>query len=384
MSDLLPALPEAFTGLHGALHQARSFALADMPSNAPTILSVGPNGLWYFDWFAETYGDVPRHIGVEAYTDRPPVLPPNVEWIEADVAGPEGVRTLSSGGVDLVFSGQNIEHLWPDQIEAFLIESNRVLRDGGWLILDSPNREITAAYQWSMSEHTVELTPAEARSLLTLAGFEVETMKGLWLCRHHGELLPLDPDGSERMIERVLERMMLASQRPADSFIWWAEARKVAEPDRRALSSAIRAIFAANWVERVSRIGAVDGVPVRLADGRPGVRMEKGQWGCSMMGPSMALRPGAYTLDMEVAWSDCEDLDEIVAQMDVLADDQILDQVDLYARTVDGQGVLTCSVVLDQLRFAVHARLFSTGRARVDAPPSLTISPDPYGLSADH
>ena len=103
------------------------------------------------------------------------------------------MAAVGTGSVDLVFSGQNIEHLWPEQTVAFLVESNRVLHDDGLLVVDSPNRAITEAYQWSMAEHTVELEPSEAVTVLGLAGFAVERMKGLWLCREDGRLLPLDP-----------------------------------------------------------------------------------------------------------------------------------------------------------------------------------------------
>jgi SAM-dependent methyltransferase len=383
VSDSPGGLPEEFTDLHALLHQARTFALADMPAHFDTVLSVGANGLWYFEWFEKAYGHVPRHIGVEAYTPRPPVLPDNVEWVEADVAGPEGVAAIGSGSVDLVFSGQNIEHLWPDQVEAFLIESNRVLRTGGWLVLDSPNRDITAAYRWSMSEHTIELTPDEAQVFLTLAGFEVKTVKGLWLCRKGGNLLDLGPKGTVEGTAEVVERMMLASTRPDDSFIWWVEARKVGDPDVPALGRAIRSVFAANWEERVNRIEPKDGVPVTLADGRSGVRMQKDQWGCIMLGPSMALRPGKYTFEMEVAWSGFEGADGAVAQMDVVAYDQVLEIVDLVAHSPGGRETVTCTVNLSELQFAVHARLFSTGPAQIEAPLAITLSPDPYGSSAN-
>ena len=182
-------------------------ALADMPAGCDTVLSMGANGQWYFDWFDDHYGHIPRHIGVEAYMPRPDVLPDNVEWVEADLASPEGVAMLGSGTVDMVFSGQNIEHLWPDQVQAFLVESSRVLRDGGWLVLDSPNRELTADYQWSMGEHTIEFTPDEAIDLLALAGFDVVTMKGIWLCRQDGELLPLEPPGTVEGSADVLRRI---------------------------------------------------------------------------------------------------------------------------------------------------------------------------------
>jgi len=138
-------LPAVFTDYLAALHEARTFCLGGMPPGARTVLSVGASGPWYFDWFARAYGHVERHIGVEAFLPCPVELPENVEWLASDLAGPDGVAAVLSGTVDLVFSGQNIEHLWPEQVVAFLVESNRVLRSEGWLVVDSPNRNLTEA-----------------------------------------------------------------------------------------------------------------------------------------------------------------------------------------------------------------------------------------------
>lgn len=296
-------LSSVFVETHTALHEARSLALADMPAGAETLLSAGPNGSWYFDWGEKEYGRVKRHIGVEAHLPKPAGLPENVEWVAADGAGPEGVAVVESGTIDLVFSGQNFEHLWPDQMLAFLVESNRVLRDGGWLIVDSPNRDLTAELRWSMPEHTVELTPGEAETVFSLAGFSVESMKGVWLCRQGGELLPLGPPGSRDGGDRVLRRIALARNRPEDSFIWWAETRKVRSPEVAGLKQAIRDEFETAWDERVSRIAPHDGTPVVLPDGRPGAHIEAGRTGCVMLRPSMPLTAGTYDFKVEVAWS---------------------------------------------------------------------------------
>ena len=280
--------------LHAALHEARSIALADMPPGADVVLSAGANGLWYFEWFDQEYGPVKHHIGVEAYMPRPDGLPDNVEWVEADLAAPEGVAAVGTGSVDLVFSGQNLEHLWPDQTVAFLVESNRVLHDDGLLVVDSPNRALTEAYQWSMAEHTVELEPSEAVSVLGLAGFAVDRMKGLWLCREAGRLLPLDPTSAMFGPGGYARRVAMATARPEDSFIWWAEARKVGRPDPVALRRAVTGIFESAWAERVARVRPAGGTEILLGDGSPGVVMPRGTEGYALAGPFMALSPGTY------------------------------------------------------------------------------------------
>jgi SAM-dependent methyltransferase len=370
-------LPAVFGDYLAALHEARTFCLGDMPPGARTVLSMGASGA-YFDWFARAYGGVERHIAVEAFFPRPAELPENVEWVAADLAGPDGVATVDSGSVDLVFSGQNIEHLWPEQVVALLAESSRVLRPKGWLVVDSPNRNLTEAYRWTMEEHTVELAPEEATRLLELAGFEIVTMKGLWLCRRDGELLELQPPGTVAGASEVLERMMKAAGRPADSFVWWAEARKVAEPDVAGLEREVRAIFADHSEERVGRMLSNEGTPCTLADGRAGVSLEKGSSGYLFFGPYLPLRAGSYELAVELEWADCHDQDCPVGVLEVVARDGPRGEVLVLPSGPAGRTVVRYTLDLEALHFGVQARLRSTGTALLSAPLSLSVTPDPY------
>jgi SAM-dependent methyltransferase len=371
-------VPSVFGDYLAALHEARTVCLGDMPPGAHTVLSVGASGTWYLDWFARSYGDVERHIAVEAFLPQPAELPENVEWVAADLAGPDGVATVDSGSVDLVFSGQNIEHLWPEQVVALLTESSRVLRPGGWLVVDSPNRNLTQAYRWTMEEHTVELAPEEATHLLELAGFEIATMKGLWLCRRDGELLELQPPGTVAGASEVLERMMKAAGRPADSFVWWAEARKVAEPDVPALEREVRAIFADHSEERVGRMMSNEGTPCTLADGRAGVSLEKGSSGYLFFGPYLPLRPGSYEMAVELEWTDCYDQDGPIGVLEVVARDGPRGEVLVLPSGPAGRTVVRYALDLEALHFGVQARLRSTGTALLSAPLSLSVTPDPY------
>lgn len=162
------------------LHGCRSALLRTMPRVSGTMLSAGCAGGWYFDWVAGCTGHTGRHIGIELFSPKPAGLPANVEWIANSVSDMRGVPDSSC---ELVFSGQNIEHLWPEETLGFLLESWRVLTVEGWLIVDSPNRLLTAPLGWSHPEHTIEFSPQEARRLLELGGFTVNALKGMWLCR---------------------------------------------------------------------------------------------------------------------------------------------------------------------------------------------------------
>jgi predicted SAM-dependent methyltransferase len=161
------------------LHELRSRELERLPGGARTVLHGGCAGTWYFDWFAERYPTpVERHIGVEAFSERPAELG-EVEWLQRSLGD---LAPVGDGEVDLVFAGQVIEHLWPEDVSGFLLESHRVLRPGGTIAVDSPNRRITTAIGWEHPEHTVEFRPDEILELFELAGFDQMQVRGVYLC----------------------------------------------------------------------------------------------------------------------------------------------------------------------------------------------------------
>jgi len=119
------------------LHSQRHARLEQVGFKGGVVLSAGCSGGWDLDWIEQTLGPLKRHIGVEYYSPRPAELPENVEWIKNTVGNMEDVP---SDSVDLVFSGQNLEHLWVEEMVGFLCEANRVLRRGGQLVIDSFGR----------------------------------------------------------------------------------------------------------------------------------------------------------------------------------------------------------------------------------------------------
>src|SRR5262249_31699591 len=154
------------------LHELRSSELQRLPSEAKTVLHGGASAGWYFRWFTENYpGVVERHIGVEAFLERPGDLPHNVVWLRRTLGD---LGSVPEASVDMVFGGQVIEHLWAADVANFLSESHRVLRPEGILALDSPNRRVTEAIGWRHPQHTVEFSVDEIVLLIEAAGFDVD------------------------------------------------------------------------------------------------------------------------------------------------------------------------------------------------------------------
>lgn len=83
--------------------------------------------------------------------------------------------------VDLVYSGQSIEHVPQDVGDVVLAEAFRVLRPGGHLALDTPNGTVCRLQQADFidPDHEVEYALSQLRAKVQAAGFEVLTERGL-------------------------------------------------------------------------------------------------------------------------------------------------------------------------------------------------------------
>lgn len=83
--------------------------------------------------------------------------------------------------VDLVYSGQSIEHVSPEEGMMVIKEVNRILRPGGHFALDTPNARVTRLQQPDFidPDHKVEYRWGDLEEMLTAAGFHLEWRKGL-------------------------------------------------------------------------------------------------------------------------------------------------------------------------------------------------------------
>ncbi|MEO7060836.1 MAG: methyltransferase domain-containing protein [Lapillicoccus sp.] len=283
------------------LHSLRGAELRRMPRPRHTMLSAGCSDRGYFDWLAQCIGPVERHIGIELYLPEPESLPPGVEWVKNSVGD---MSSVAPGSVDLVFSGQNFEHLFHDDAVRFLVECHRVLEPGGHLVIDSPNRDAVERLGWTHPEHTVEFTPAEASELVELAGFDDIRVRGLWLCIDPATGGDLDlwpwPDGGVPPVEDVVMRSLGAAIDPEHSFVWWLEARRgERSPEVAALLSRHAEIHAKAWRARLQRVSHQAG-ELSTQEGTPVVSVPLGVPGWLMFGPYVPLAPGSYTVRFTV------------------------------------------------------------------------------------
>jgi SAM-dependent methyltransferase len=83
--------------------------------------------------------------------------------------------------VDLIYSGQSIEHVTEADGDTVLAEAFRILRPGGYLAIDTPNGKVCRLQQSAFidPDHKVEYTLDDLRAKVTAAGFEIRTERGL-------------------------------------------------------------------------------------------------------------------------------------------------------------------------------------------------------------
>ena len=106
---------------------------------------------------------------------------PGIEFIEDGIA--EALRT-QPGRFDLLHAKDLIEHLKPDELFAFLDACSSALKPGGqlWLLTFNAQSPLASATRYGDFSHEIGLTPTSMRQVLTAAGFEVVSIRGVHIC----------------------------------------------------------------------------------------------------------------------------------------------------------------------------------------------------------
>lgn len=359
------------------LHALRSRELRSLPADARTIVSGGCAAEWYFQWFNENFqGRSERHYGIELFADASDGLPSEVTWLRQSLGS---MRGIADEEADLVFGGEVIEHLWPDDIAGFLKESWRVLRPGGTLALDSPNRIVCQAQNWTHPQHTLEFSIEEIVRVLGVAGFEKIEIRGVWLCYDrdaHGSLPYADLDGQP--LDRSA-RIELARERPEDSFVWWTQAvRGEAPPDADRLNAELVAMYSAYRPERLARL--LSRAPRGHWDPTLGrvVSADAGSAGVLFHGPYVPVAPGSWEacFRLSLGGGGAPSPETVVAELDIAIDGEPIASRRVAASELLGHHAITEVCVpfdLTQTEMGVEFRMISTGAAVLDVPLEVSL-----------
>jgi len=171
-----------------ALHRARMTLFAQHLPAAEVAVDLGgasashPEGAL----FALGYPHAPRELYI---IDLPPDGRPaatlqaqrgtSIQYIYGSMSD---LHAIGDGTVDLVVSGQSIEHVTEEEANRVLQEVFRVLRPGGHFCLDTPNARLTRIQspdQLIHPEHKKEYRVSELSRMLVRRGFQVAAVKGV-------------------------------------------------------------------------------------------------------------------------------------------------------------------------------------------------------------
>jgi SAM-dependent methyltransferase len=173
-----------------ALHQARMLLIQSRLPAADAILDLGgaahnePRGALLM----LGYPYVPQSITI---IDLPPdarIGGAAAAESAQELTTPEGTRVryfyrsmadldfLPDGSVELIVSGESIEHIAEAEAELVCDHAWRLLRPGGSFCLDTPNARLTrlqSPEQFIHPEHQKEYRPDEIRAMLERRGFAI-------------------------------------------------------------------------------------------------------------------------------------------------------------------------------------------------------------------
>lgn len=175
-----------------ALHASRCEFVRSLPA-ATTILDLGGTDLGSPDGALVTMGypyrfdsltivDLPSEERHELYrqSSRPDRVETPLGPVLYRYHSMTDLSPYPDASVDLVYSGQSIEHVTREEAGKVLAEVRRVLRPGGFVAIDTPNARVTRLQQAEFvdPDHKYEYRLEELEEMIASAGLELVDAKG--------------------------------------------------------------------------------------------------------------------------------------------------------------------------------------------------------------
>jgi SAM-dependent methyltransferase len=177
--------------IHGLLiHNARVKLVSTFLPEAKVIVDLGgANGSIYSMGYPYQFDqlivvDLPPEDRCDMYRNIPSLYCNTPQGpIHTLLSGMTDLSSIPSGSVDLVWSGESIEHITEDDSKLVYAEVKRVLKPDGYFCLDTPNRLMTAIHigtsGWIHPEHKIEYYPEHLQQNLREAGFDIVEQLGV-------------------------------------------------------------------------------------------------------------------------------------------------------------------------------------------------------------
>jgi len=211
------------------LHRARLLINSMLPK-ADTIVDLGgscqdrPEGAmvvfgYPYHFKSLSIVELPREDRHELYTEicgeyQDTVQTPSgpVSYVYASMTD---LSAFDDATVDLVYSGQSIEHVTRDEAVLVLREVHRILKPGGHFCFDTPNRAVSKIHypnSYIVDDHKYEYTHQEMSEMLVNGGFAIEEAKGLVLMNRsvaENRFIPEEVIGRDRIFDDIEQCYLL-------------------------------------------------------------------------------------------------------------------------------------------------------------------------------
>lgn len=114
--------------------------------------------------------------------DMKTYITPQGTQIDYHYVSMTGITKFPDATFDLVWSGQSIEHITPEEASIVIQEVYRILKPGGYFCLDTPNRHMTllqVKQGFIHPEHKIEYVPKELVDKIIKTGFTIVQQKAV-------------------------------------------------------------------------------------------------------------------------------------------------------------------------------------------------------------